>query len=133
MKDRKFDCRQRSTVEFTKKQGGIVKAIVTHKRGVTVVSFEGNLDFGYALTIKEKLRDLAKKHKKIVFNLEKLAFVGSAGFKPFIKTLQSFYKHKPRYCGLKEEYLRLFKAYKTRPLAIFENEKQACGSFNKSR
>ena len=113
-----------------------MKASVINKRGVAIVSFEGQLSFAHTHKLKEKLQELytEKKNKKIVFNLEKLNFVGSSGIKPFIKTLKTFNKEsvKPRFCGLSPEYQRLFSAFEGRDkFEIFETENAAIRSYLK--
>lgn len=119
-------------------QGGVpMKASVNNKRGVAIVSFEGQLSFAHTLKLKEKLQELytEKKNKKIIFNLEKLEFVGSSGIKPFIKTLRTFNKEtiKPRVCGLSAEYQKLFSAFEGRDkFEIFENENAAIRSYLKT-
>ena len=70
-----------------------------------VVSMDGKLDFATNEPLKQDLTDLldaemaksirkAKKTdsvpKKIIFNLEKLEFVGSSGISSFIQTLKEF-------------------------------------------
>jgi len=46
-----------------------VKALVHHKRGVTIVSFEGHLNFSHIQKLKESLTDLytTQKNKKVIF------------------------------------------------------------------
>ena len=111
-----------------------MKAIVTNKQGVTIVSFEGYLNYSYTIKLKETLQELYahKKNKKIVFNFEKLEFVGSSGMKPLIKLFKEFNKDapKPRFYGLSTEYERLFKAFEGRnPFFIFNTEKEALKSY----
>ena len=112
-----------------------MKATVQTKDGVTVVSFEGFLDFEYNQLIKQALQKLYKDHKtkKFIFNLGKLAFVGSSGLKDFIVTLANLNRKrvKPRLYGLRSEYLRLLEVYggKKRFL-LFEDESTAKQSFN---
>ncbi len=111
-----------------------MKAIVTNKRGITIVSFEGHLTFSHTTKLKETLQELyeRKKNKKVAFNFEKLEFVGSSGIKSFIKMLKEFNKdtQKPRFYGLSLEYQRLFKAFEGRtPFFIFNDEHEALKSY----
>lgn len=111
-----------------------MKAIVVNKRGITIVSFEGHLSFSHTIKLKETLHNLyeSKKNKKVVFNFEKLEFVGSSGIKPFIKILRTFNKDtvKPRFYGLSIEYQRLFKVFQGRsPFYVFNNEQEALKSY----
>jgi len=112
-----------------------VKALVHHKRGVTIVSFEGHLNFSHIQKLKESLTDLytTQKNKKVIFNLSKLAFVGSSGIKPFIKVFRAFNKDKktrPHFTGLSPEYQRLFKAFQGKgKFEIFDDEPTALRSY----
>lgn len=52
--------------------------------------------------------------KKIIFNLEKLEFVGSSGITSFVQTLKDFNSvapSKPVYTNVKSEFKRVIKAF----------------------
>jgi anti-anti-sigma factor len=102
---------------------------------VIVFELEGQLDFETTLQFKETCADLIRRNnaQRVVFNMEKLKFVGSSGISQFIRVLKDFngLKEKPRYCHLSSEFVRVFKAYQAtrNPFEIFENEGAAVSSF----
>ncbi len=52
--------------------------------------------------------------KKIIFNLERLEFVGSSGIASFVQTLRDFNANapsKPVYCNVKSEFKRVIRAF----------------------
>lgn len=111
-----------------------MKASIIHKRGVSVVLFDGHLSFIHAKQLREQLESfyVNKKNKKIIFNLKNLEFIGSSGIKPFIQIFKRLNKRrtKPRLCGLSPEYQRLFRAFEGRKrFHIFENEGEAIQSY----
>ncbi len=112
-----------------------MKATLNHKRGVTIVSFEGFLNFSHPQKIKDSLEAfyLKKKNKKIVFNLEKLEFIGSSGIKPLIKIFKDLNRKRlmPRFYGLSPIYEKLFRAFEGRKkrFKIFKTETDALKSY----
>jgi anti-anti-sigma factor len=102
---------------------------------VIVFELEGQLDFETTLQFRDTCADLIKKNnaQRVVFNMEKLKFVGSSGINQFIRVLKDFngLKEKPRYCLLSSEFIRVFKAYQAtrNPFEIFESEQAAVSSF----
>lgn len=112
-----------------------MKATVVHKRGVAVVFFEGHLSFLHAKQLRKQLESfyVAKKNKKIIFNLKNLEFIGSSGIKPFIQIFKNLNKKrlKPRLCGLSTEYQRLFKTFEGKKrFHIFSDESEAMKSYH---
>jgi anti-anti-sigma factor len=111
--------------------------IMRAKQAANVIVFEleGQLDFETTLQFKETCTELMKKNnsERVVFNLEKLKFVGSSGINQFIRVLKDFnaLSEKPRYCHLSSEFQKVFKAYQTarNPFEVFETESQAITSF----
>lgn len=103
---------------------------------VIVFELEGQLDFETTLQMKETCHTLMKKNNttKVVFNMEKLKFVGSSGINQFIRVLKDFnaLEEKPKFCRLSSEFQKVFKAYQTsrNPFEIFEEEAQAVISFD---
>ncbi len=95
-----------------------MKATIEHVNGVSVIRFEGFLDFEHSSAIKEKLLEVVqgKKNKKILFNFEKLEFVGSSGIKPFVQFLKKLNKSQipPKYYGLSPEYQKIFRSLEGR-------------------
>lgn len=103
---------------------------------ITVFELEGHLDFETTQQFHDKCDSLmtdAPEHQ-VVFNLEKLKFVGSSGISQFITILKRFNnrKPKPRLCKLSTEFTRMFRAYETtrNPFEIFETEPAAVASFS---
>ncbi|MBI4404385.1 MAG: STAS domain-containing protein [Deltaproteobacteria bacterium] len=104
---------------------------------ILVFELEGHLDFETTLRFKETCACLIKKQNvhRVVFNFDKLRFVGSTGINQFVrvlKDLNSSKTEKPRMCNLSPEFTRIFKAYQTirNPFHIFDDETQAIASFS---
>lgn len=111
-----------------------MKATIVQKRGVSVVFFDGHLNFLHAKQLRKQLESfyVTKKNKKIIFNLKNLEFIGSSGMKPFIQIFKNLNKKriKPRLCGLSPEYQRLFKAFEGKKrFHIFSDESGAIKSY----
>lgn len=103
---------------------------------VLMLELEGHLDFETTVQFKETCKDLIAKNtaSRLIFNLEKLKFVGSSGINQFVKVLKEFnsLKEKPRYIRLSTEFNRIFRALQTsrNPFEIFEDENTAKLSFD---
>lgn len=105
-----------------------------------VVSMNGKLDFETAVPLREDLGKLIKQTrtdstpKKIIFNLEKLDFVGSSGISSFVQTLKDFNSAvptKPRYCNVKSEFQKVIRAFgEADGFEFHENEDRAKKSFD---
>jgi anti-anti-sigma factor len=111
------------------------------KNGDTiVVIMDGRLDFETHVPLREdliKIMDEARTDsipKKIIFNLEKLEFVGSSGISSFVQTLKEFNTNaptRPRYCHVKSEFRRIIKAFdEEEQFEFFDNEDRARRSFD---
>ena len=111
------------------------------KNGDTiVVSMDGKLDFETYVPLREDLFKLVNQArtdstpKKIIFNLEKLEFVGSSGISSFVQTLKDFNANsptRPRYCHVKSEFKKIIKAFdEGDPFEIHDNEDRARKSFD---
>lgn len=111
------------------------------KNGDTiVVSMDGKLDFDTHVPLREDLFKLVEEPnqdsvpKKIIFNLEKLEFVGSSGISSFVQTLKEFNESaptKPRYCNVKSEFRRVIKAFDEEEVfEFYESEDRARKSFD---
>ena len=103
---------------------------------IIILELEGNLDFETTLQFREKCRDLIKKTntQRVVFNMEKLKFVGSSGINQFIKILKecNTRKEKPKLCHVSSEFSKMFRAYQTtrNPFQIYDDEMIALQSFH---
>lgn len=113
----------------------------TQKIGDTVVVvMDGKLDFGTAEPLREDLSKLSRNlvatdesARKVIFNLDKLEFVGSSGISSFVQALKEFndtVPNKPRYCHVKSEFKRIIKAFADEEsFEFYENEDRARKSF----
>ena len=105
-----------------------------------ILELEGHLDYETTTQFRETCVDLIQESgapSRVVFNLEKLKFVGSSGINQFIKVMKefnnrNFIKPKPKFCALSNEFVRVFRAYQTtrNPFDIFDNEGDAVASFD---
>ena len=111
------------------------------KNGDTVVVImDGKLDFETYVPLREDLSKLVNQNQiesvpqKIIFNFEKLEFVGSSGISSFVQTLKEFNANsptKPRYCHVKSEFRRIIKAFdESDPFEIYDTEDRARKSFD---
>jgi len=99
-----------------------------------VISMDGRLNHEIQEPLKEDLRRLVENvktdsaAKNIVFNLEKLEFVGSSGISAFIQTLKEDNAKsptKPRYCNVKNEFKRVIKALDdSNAFEFYENDEK---------
>ncbi len=106
---------------------------------VLVLELEGQLDFETTLQFQQTCTALMQKNEsqKVVFNMEKLKFVGSSGINHFIRIMKDFnspkfVKRKPKLCSLSTEFVRIFRAYQParNPFDIFENYPEAAAAFD---
>lgn len=105
-----------------------------------IVHMDGTLDFETHVPLREDLSKLIRHAKtdtvakKIIFNLERLEFVGSSGISSFVQTLKEFNTAaptKPAYCNVKSEFKRVIKAFDEQDqFVFFENEERAKKSFD---
>jgi anti-anti-sigma factor len=112
-----------------------------HKTGDTVViTVDGKLDFEAQEPFRQDMTKLVSQVKtdtsprKIIFNMEKLEFVGSSGISAFVQTLKDVNSRapmKPRYCNVRSEFRRIMKAFDEEDLfEFFESEERAKKSFD---
>lgn len=106
---------------------------------VLVFELEGHLDFETTLEFKNACDQLIKSSQspRVIFNMEKLRFVGSSSINQFIRIMKEFnspkyIKPKPKLCQVSREFERVFRAYQTtrNPFDIFESEKEAVTAFD---
>ena len=107
---------------------------------VIVFELEGHLDFETTQQFEETCASFIRNSSnesqtpRVIFNMEKLKFVGSSGINQFIKVLKDFnaLDQKPRLCRLSSEFQKIFRAYETsrNPFEIFDDETQAVVSFD---
>lgn len=104
---------------------------------VLVFELEGHLDFETTQQFEETAQSMIEKSEappRVVFNLERLKFVGSSGINQFIKVMKDFNANdnKPRFCNLSSEFVKMFRAYQTsrNPFEIHETEPEARAAFD---
>jgi anti-anti-sigma factor len=104
---------------------------------VLVFELEGHLDFETTLQFQDTCTALIKKHQveRVIFNFERLKFVGSSGINQFIQVLKQFNArptNKPKLCHLSPEFVKVFRAYQAsrHPFDIHESENLAIASFD---
>jgi anti-anti-sigma factor len=98
--------------------------------GTTIVELSGYLDFETSDPLKQSLEDIYKRDSqaKVVVDLSDLQFVGSSGIALLVKNLRQFntLRMKPSYCGMKSEFVRLFRAFEEgSPFDIWDNQADA--------
>lgn len=118
-----------------------MKTQIEKKGDMVIISFNGKLSFETHLPMRDDLLKLAsitnrenQPLKKVIFNLEKLDFVGSSGISSFIQVLKEFnayFPMKPKYCNVKSEFQKIIQALDTEKIfEFYEDEKRAQNSFN---
>lgn len=105
-----------------------------------VVEFNGKLNFEIREPLKNDLSKIIDENrtdstpKKIIFNLEKLDFVGSSGISNFIQTLREFnhsLEVKPKYCHVKSEFQKIIKSFDDeQEFNFYDSEETAKRSFD---
>jgi anti-anti-sigma factor len=117
-----------------------MKTAIKKTGDTIVVSMDGRLDFETTIPLREDLNRLIRQTKtdtvakKIIFNLEKLDFVGSSGISSFVQTLKDFNNTvdlKPKYCHVKTEFQKIIKAFdESEGFEFHDNEERAKRSFD---
>ena len=117
-----------------------MKTQIKKSGDTTIVSLNGRLDFETHAPLREDLSKLInearnqKCSRKIVFNLDKLEFVGSSGISSFVQTLKEFNAiapTRPRYCHVKSEFRKVIQAFDEEALFDFyDSEDRALKSFD---
>ena len=103
---------------------------------VLILELEGHLDFETTLQFEETCTSLIGKNdaSAIIFNMQKLKFVGSSGINQFVKVLKDLNSGevKPKFCGVSSEFSKIFKAYQTarNPFEVFEDQNQAIAALS---
>ncbi len=117
-----------------------MKTHIKKSENFIVVSMDGKLDFGTHIPLRDELYRLIREARtdstprNIIFNLEKLEFVGSSGISSFVQTLKEFnvqFPNNPRYCNVKSEFKKVIQAFDENDLfQFFDNEDRARGSLD---
>lgn len=105
------------------------------KRGdVTLVSLKGFLNFETTVPFK-KICFQRLINNNIVFDLKGLNFVGSSGLTSFVEVLKEFRSKNSlpvKFCGLNQEFRRLFWASDMGEIEVYEDGSIAYSSFFQS-
>ncbi len=117
-----------------------MKTHIKKSENVIIVSMDGKLDFGTHVPLRDQLQELIQEirtdstPRNIIFNLEKLEFVGSSGISTFIQTLQEFntrFPNHPRYCNVKSEFRKIIQSFDEADLfQFYDSEDRARSSFD---
>ncbi len=117
-----------------------MKTHIKHAGDTIIVSMDGKLDFETYVPLREDLSKIIDQTKtdstpkKVIFNFEKLEFVGSSGISSFVQALKEFnasVPNKPKYCNVKSEFRKVIKAFDESDLFDFyDNEDRARKSFD---
>lgn len=107
-----------------------MKTRITTEGEVTVVELSGYLDFESARPIKDSIDVVykANQNAQVVIDLRALEFVGSSGVSTFVKSMRVFntLRMKPCYFGVKNEFVRLFRAFaEEEPFEVMDNKDAA--------
>lgn len=108
-----------------------MEAQIQKEGDVTVVVLQGYLNFEttepFRQTCFKKLQN-----QSIIFDLRKLNFVGSSGLTSFLEVLRDFRSRNQqpvKFCGLSQEFRRLFWASDMGNIEIYEDSPTAYASF----
>ncbi|NBY19959.1 anti-sigma factor antagonist [bacterium] len=105
---------------------------------VVVFELEGHLEFESTVKFQEACEDLLTKQPdtRLVFNFQKLKFVGSSGINHFITTMKELLSMKPtpKMIHVSTEFDKIFNAYRTAkyPFPVYEDLNKALIAFETS-
>lgn len=103
-----------------------MEAKVLKVNGVTIVNLKGFIDVETAVPFRDAcIKSFSKAGHKVIFNLEKLQFVGSNGIIPFVETLQDICEQESievKFCSVGSEFKKVFQASPLRDIEIFNDE-----------
>ena len=109
-----------------------MQALVGREGDIVVVQLSGRVDIETAVPFRDAcLGRLAGQ--KVVFDFQKLGFVGSSGILPFLETMQKFHEAHPenlRFSGLCSEFRRVFAATPLNIVKVYETSQQAAMSYS---
>src|SRR5438046_2513897 len=102
-----------------------------------IFELEGQLDFETTMKFQATCEEIIQKgpeNCRVIFNMEKLKFVGSSGINQFIDVMKDFNTKPtpPKICKASSEFSKILRAYQTarRPFEIYEDESQAQHAFD---
>lgn len=103
---------------------------------VVVFELEGHLEFETTVHFQEACKNILKKQPetRLVFNFQKLRFVGSSGINHFITTMKDLLllSPNPKMIHVSTEFDKIFNAYRTGkyPFHIYEDLEAALLAFD---
>jgi len=103
---------------------------------VVVFELEGHLEFETTVKFQETCQNILKKSPdtRLIFNFQKLKFVGSSGINHFITTMKNLLSLSPapKMIQVSTEFDKIFNAYRTAkyPFPVYENMEQALIAFD---
>lgn len=108
-----------------------MEAKLKNQGEVMIITIQGPLD----IEKTQPFREVCLRHfldKKIIFNMEKTAFVGSTGLQAFLETVRTLSEensHGLKVVGVQAEFKRIFQNLEIQRLQIHETEEVAVSSF----
>lgn len=100
-------------------------------RDITIIQVQGTLDIEHTQNFRSVVLKRFTDHK-IVFNMQKAAFVGSTGLGPFMDALKEISARNAyglKLVGVSPDFQRLFQNLELANLQIYDNEDTAVQSF----
>jgi len=106
-----------------------MKAKFRKEQDIYFFDFEGDLDFQTVDRLKIFWSQQGLKHKKVIFNLKHLSFIGSQGLSVFSETVETANKENLlKICSSSPEFAKFFDSRGMKSL-LYENEREAISSF----
>lgn len=108
-----------------------MRAEITKDGEITIVSLEGQISFDTITPFREHCMTKLKG-SKVVFDLGQLNFVGSIGITSFFEIIKDLVEMKlmePKFCNVKSEFHKLFTAWFSNNVEIYEQKEQAIFAF----
>jgi anti-anti-sigma factor len=113
-------------------EGFDMEAKVEDKDGIYIVNLIGKLDFESADSLKSRCLQTFV-NQSVIFNLQKLNFVGSSGITPFLELLSALSKTsgaKFKICSVGVEFMRLFETGAVDGIEIYRDVNDAHKAFS---
>ncbi len=108
-----------------------MEAKITKAADVTVVALSGYMNFETTLPFRKTCFD-SLLNKSLIFDLRALSFVGSSGLTSFVEVIREFRKTSGapvKFCGMSNEFRRLFWASEMADIEVYEDQTLAHASF----
>ena len=108
-----------------------MRAEITKNGEITIVSLEGQISFDTITPFRDHCMNKLKG-AKVVFDLGQLNFVGSVGITSFFEIIKDVVEAKtldPKFCNVKSEFHKLFTAWFSNNVEIYEQKEHAIYAF----